>query len=373
MNLLLPVVATSFFDTGVPGSQADTINKLLEDLGVFDKLDRSVSNILIKPDFSLEGTALFDHLITLTELVSALSGLEKKISVGDSPPNNYLKMPELWQKIGLGNNSQTYQFELVNFEKEKSRPVALYQKVYYLPEPVLETDFFINLTSVRPDNTGRYSGAISNLAGVLPGKHHYTSLNRAGMTQRINVLVDLLAIVKPALTVVVLPECCLDFEKYSAGESGQALMLASTDVVAIDALLSHATYGLMAENDVALSACQAGLGIGWPELIRLKGPTPLLKKISVAKGRSYRWAKSKLSNAFEMLISSDNNFFPYVDQARCDSCGFCIDRCPSKALRFKYDHNELRTVEIEKAVCLLCYRCMESCSRNAIDLEYKRA
>lgn len=56
---------------------------------------------------------------------------------------------------------------------------------------------------------------------------------------------------------------------------------------------------------------------------------------------------------------------PVIDQALCDGCGACIERCPSSAI---HRENAAATVEINCHECVFCMLCEEVCPLSAIQM-----
>ena len=54
----------------------------------------------------------------------------------------------------------------------------------------------------------------------------------------------------------------------------------------------------------------------------------------------------------------------FVDGARCDGCGICVQGCPMDVLRMDAESGQAKITYLPD--CQTCYVCEEDCPRDAI-------
>jgi NAD-dependent dihydropyrimidine dehydrogenase PreA subunit len=54
-----------------------------------------------------------------------------------------------------------------------------------------------------------------------------------------------------------------------------------------------------------------------------------------------------------------------IDYELCEASGVCADVCPDDV----FEHKEGRTEVIDSQACSLCWKCVESCTSGAIELD----
>jgi heterodisulfide reductase subunit A-like polyferredoxin len=107
-------------------------------------------------------------------------------------------------------------------------------------------------------------------------------------------------------------------------------------------------------------AAEAGLGIGYSEMIALSGVQmpdsidPELGEFHFQTGKS-----SILERIIPINVLKNERM---VAEDRCDGCSKCCDVCPTGSIRM----SESQTPIWNMSLCIECWRCREHCPSNAI-------
>lgn len=357
------IVATSKVDLHNEHTYRSTVEQLLDQLGGIGKFVKPGMKVLLKPD-------LVSHpddpkcLPTSTELIMAVAKLVKSrqasVVIADSPFVDNGDIHEVWRHCGLIEKAREHNIGLVNLEKYGSRPVTFKTDAYYLSRLVFDADLIINLPKLRLDPISLYAGAISNMLGLLPGNHKSKILQYANSSKTVaQKMCDLIAAVNPALTIMD----AVNLMNENGQISGEKLLLASEDYVAIDVIAGH-LFGIDADkNSLTRAASDSGLGMGYLDSIIIRG---VLDAGQFSYSKNYSFI-SKLSNSFRNILNSVNysylKLLPQIDEAKCDNCQLCSKVCPTKALTVEKNTYKLM---IKDSMCINCWCCRENCPNNAI-------
>ena len=199
---------------------------------------------------------------------------------------------------------------------------------------MLDADLVINLPKMKTHTLTRYTGAVKNLLGVLPGgRKREIHVRAPGVTEFSRALVDILGLVKPQLNIM---DGILGMEGNGPGTSGTPhaynLLAASTDAVALDSVLAGA-MGFSTGGVVHLAqAEERGLGNHHPELIHLAGDRTILQlgRLDLPKARWFL----DMPSWFTAPIQEKIKLQPQIDPTKCTACGTCAECLPGGC-----DHN----------------------------------
>ncbi|MEW5922576.1 MAG: DUF362 domain-containing protein [Candidatus Zixiibacteriota bacterium] len=343
------------------------ISHALELLGGLGKYVKPGMKVLLKPNM-ISAKAPERAITTHPEIVSAVANEVRKIGatpiVGDSPGGAKININRIWENTGMKAMADREGLQLVNFEAAGSQRFRCNGRAYYLARPAVEADLIINLPKLKTHVLTLMTGAVKNVFGLIPGfrkgNYHKEFPKPRDFAE---VIVDILSVKTPALTIM---DAVLSMEG-DGPSSGQPrwtnLLLASRDPVAVDAIAS-VIIGLNPERvPTTRVASDAGLGIGWPEMIETLG-MPLEKaKIHDFKLTSNRKLEL-LPGFFVKAIDPFVWIRPSIDRDFCTSCGVCVSSCPTGALRLNGD----RTPAFDYDLCINCWCCHELCPEKAVQV-----
>lgn len=253
---------------------------------------------------------------------------------------------------GRPPSEETLQDEplFVNIEAEEIVEILIDSRLYLVPRCVMRPNVVINLACVDFDGWGWYAGAIAGLTGCLPGLTMHPAHWFAAAPRILAVtLVDLLVLIRPALSILEIP----------LSPDGDVLALVGRDPVAIDATVAH-WLGLSADEIPAVRmSAEAGLGLGWPETVPLVGDSvdPSDVHRSLAFDRPTRVMLSALTSGLLYPLTG-----PVVkhDPARCMRCGICVSKCPARALAL----DDIGRLWRSTQSCRRCWRCRSLCQEG---------
>jgi len=183
-------------------------------------------------------------------------------------------------------------------------------------------------------------------------------------------MVDILAVIKPDLAIMD-GIIGMEGDGPAAGPPRKVgVVLASQDLVALDAVASHIIGYAPFDIDITRVASERGLGEGELERIQVEG-APL----SEVKLQDYQLASSinALLNrvpgfvlfAFRHLAPWILKINPVIHQDKCTKCGECITHCPTDAMRMGKN-----CPVIDSKKCIRCFCCQEFCLERAVGIKY---
>lgn len=330
-----------------------------------DDLIRPGMRVFLKPDLS-RARHPKEGLTTHPAIVSAVARLVRRRGaralVGDSPLFLRGRIESVWKATGLLKAARHSRMRLVNLERASTTPVAVGTRVYYIARPALEADLVINLPRLRTSRLCQFSGAVKNMMGVVPGFQKGLLYKRdLTMEQVASVMVDVYSAVQPDLTIMD----ALSHGDHTTEESAGGMLLASTDGVALDVTVAR-MLGLEPQTvSTVKAASDAGLGLGWMEMIQVTGGTAgRMESRDIQPGFDSRFGVMR--RLLAKSLSSRVWMTLRLDETLCESCFACTSNCPTKALR----SNEKGTIHVyDQRLCISCWQCYANCPRQAISLE----
>jgi formate hydrogenlyase subunit 6/NADH:ubiquinone oxidoreductase subunit I len=66
-------------------------------------------------------------------------------------------------------------------------------------------------------------------------------------------------------------------------------------------------------------------------------------------------------------VASPDKLMPKIDLAKCNGCGMCVERCPTRALAMR----DARVFMVRPDLCSYCATCEDICPTEAIALPYQ--
>jgi len=367
---LCPSVTVARIDSRDCRDIESSLAAAIEDLGGFERFVKPGMRVFLKPDLPASEAPLHtvdDYMRLLTAVGQAIVACGGEVLVGDSMLFSREQIKRVWERIDLTKVARANGFQPVNLERAGTRPVIRKRRVYYISRAATESDLVINLPRMRSVPSGYFKGAVWNLIGLLPGNQKIKTLQSLGGPGSIaEVCADILSAVSPDVNIMFVPR---DIDKRRngcrMGPPGGAV-LASSDAVALDTVVSELT-GYAPESDPVLSAAtDAGLGIGRKEGIRVRyltgEPEPIKDRAAVVpptRHRLYGLAMGVISSALTARIE--------VNRSRCSACGVCVNNCYINGLTGNSDRREPIWRE---SSCVHCWTCVENCPQSALEIRW---
>ncbi len=333
----------------------------LAPLGGFGTFVKPGMKVLLKPNLltaAEPGKAVTTHPILIRAVAEEVCAAGGIVWVGDSPAAEINEGKSVWETEGLEESLSATGAKLIMFKGAYLRRVDGVD--YYVSRPVLDADLVINLPKMKTHTLTRYTGAVKNLLGVLPGgRKREIHVRAPGVTEFSRALVDILELVKPQLNIM---DGVLGMDGNGPGTSGTPhaynLLAASVDAVALDSVLAGA-MGFPTGGVVHLAqAEERGLGINQPDRIQIEGDRTVLQlgKLDLPKARWFLDMPSWFTDPFRDKIKLQ----PQIEAAKCTACGTCADACPAGVITIR------RAAQFELSECIGCMCCVEVCPHAAL-------
>ncbi|MCR4405790.1 MAG: DUF362 domain-containing protein [Anaerolineae bacterium] len=330
----------------------------------------SGARVLIKPNL-LQASAPEEAIVTHPAVVQATVELVQeaggRVTIGDSPIGPFMKsrLRRVYEASGMEEVAQITGAAL-NFDTEattQAHPSGHLIKRLEVGRYVVESDVVISLSKLKTHGFMRFTGAIKNLFGVIPGTFKTGYHAKLVTAERFaTMLLDVTDFVRPALHIMD-AVVGMDGDGPSAGRPFPiGVILASTDGVALDLTATELVGIEPLSVPVLKVAARLGLTSGRLQDIQLVGDA-----FDEARVTGFRPAKSGLdvSNIPARVRAVGTGLLvvnPRVTAA-CVGCGMCEENCPVQAIRVKNGR-----AQIDLAVCIRCYCCHELCPEHAIEL-----
>lgn len=367
--LSLPTVSVERFDSRATVSYQTGIKRAIDRLGGLAEYVKPGQKVLLKPDlmYDYPGDCGQTTSAEFTAAVGQLaSELGAEVSIGDSPFVLRGTMQDFWRRTGMLDMARKNGFTLVNFEMTGSRATAIDTRVFYIARAVLEADVVISLPRLKRDSRVGYAGAVRNLLGAIPGFQKGRLYREYPNGKELaTVLVDILAAVKPDLTIM---EADAKGGPGVPCDASQSFVVASADAVALDAVAAEILGFDVDDAYTARMAGEAGLGIGWLEGIMLDGVSldevrdHIRPSYTHKRPRIFQRLARGLVEPYVWLKSSINGEL-------CDGCGNCVRSCPTNALQMAAGAT---TPSINQNICISCWAGLTNCPTQAIFLQGSR-
>lgn len=338
--------------------QVDTAVKKSLDLIGF-KFKKGMT-VLIKPNvvgsFPEKQIACTTHPSVVEAVCKILKKNKCNIMVGDSPFTN----PESsFSASGIDKVAKKYG-NLVIFEQSKLFDVndkkAKVLKKFKMSSVIKDADLIINIPKLKTHTLTKYTGAIKNLYGCIPGgMKQKLHLKAMGDHKFSDILIDIYQNVKPELNIMD-GVIGMEGEGPTSGDPVKSgLILASRNSVALDIACSK-LIGYDPKSVCTLEhAVKRKLYSGYE--FKLVGMSKLPKL-------NFRKPTSVETKGAKKMVKQMFRYRPIVcDETKCIKCGLCASRCPAHAITL----NPYPVVDKKK--CIRCFCCMEICPKHALSLK----
>jgi uncharacterized protein (DUF362 family)/NAD-dependent dihydropyrimidine dehydrogenase PreA subunit len=285
-----------------------------------------------------------------------------KIIIGDSPFTNPEKS---FSSSGLDRVAKKYSYlkRPVIFEQEKltqiNDPGAEKLKKFFLPSILKEVELVVNIPKLKTHQLTKYTGAIKNLYGCIPGGLKQRIHNEAHGDKRFSkLLVDIYQNILPELNIMD-SVIGMEGDGPTSGKPKEVgLIIASKNSVALDISASR----IIGYNPKKIYSVR--------EAIRRKlYPSYKITLAGVEKLPTVIFEKPTSQKRRKIGILLKNLFRekPIVcNQDKCVRCKLCKNHCPAGAISM----NPFPSVN--KRMCIRCFCCIEICPQDAMMLEEEK-
>jgi len=314
------------------------------------------SKVLIKQN--VVGAFPKKQIATTTNpaLIEAVCKILKKnkceIFIGDSPftnPENSFKASKI-DKVAkkYGKLIIFEQEKLVNVKNSKAKVL----KSFKIAKIVRDADLVIDMPKLKTHSLTKYTGAIKNFYGLIPGGvKQRTHMKAKGDKKFSNILVDIYQSVNPGLTIMD-GVIGMEGDGPTSGDAVKSgLILASKNGVALD-IAATKMIGL---NPKKVYMIKEAVRRKVYQNFKFEVVGEKLPKLNFKIPSNQD--KSRTKKMLNVLFKEK----PIVcDTKKCVKCGLCASKCPAKAITMK----PCPVVNPKK--CIRCFCCIEICPRDAM-------
>jgi uncharacterized protein (DUF362 family)/ferredoxin len=337
------------------------------------------ATVLLKPNM-LKGAAPEKAVSTHPAVVAAAARAFKargaaRVVVGDSP--GYQNLETTAAECQLDRAALEAGAELGSFSEglDADNPRGRLVKRFKLVREWAEADILVSLPKLKTHSLLRYTGAVKNLFGLVPGFDKAAFHFRFPDKAHFGLMLADLALCAGADYAIMDAVVGMEGPGPGSGYPRQVgLLLASANVLALD-----------------LTACRIigydPIEIGYLEEARASGEWLSPGQEPIILGMSLEQARV---HGFKLLPESEGVGFqrhipaplralarrflvprPVFNHRKCLRCSGCINICPAKALDYAPDPGNAaygKRIAVDYKACIRCYCCHEVCPADAIRL-----
>jgi len=323
----------------------------------FDKEIKRGKRVLIKPNivgsFKTNQQAITTNPAVIEAVCKILKKKNCRIFIGDS---SFTLTSSALKDSGIEKIAKKYGKAVV-FDEEKLIKIndkkAKILKTFRIPKVIKQSDIVVNMPKLKTHILTKYTGAIKNLLGCIPGgmkqRLHKKAPNEKSFS---NLLVDIYQNIKPEINIMdsVLG---MDGKGPTSGKPKKAgYIIASKSSVSLDVVASK----LMGYKPKKILVIR--------EAVKRKLGNYKFKLVGEKKIPNLKFKKPKVFKGVPGILLREKPIV--VDEYKCVRCGLCAKKCPMHAI--KLDPYPV----IDKNKCIRCFCCIEVCPHHALSLREKK-
>ena len=292
------------------------------------------------------------HPAVLEALVRILRDGANRIVIADSSGNGqHGHTARALQVSGVREVAERYGIQAVSLDSQPD-PAA---QAFPISSVIREADWIVNVPKMKSHQLMRYTGAVKNLFGCMPGATKLRChLDNPDPARFANWLLILYRALAPKILLNVM-DGIVGLEGPGPGPAGRAkktgLLAASQDALALDFAVTQFLGVRSRDIPTTRLAMDQGLFLGDVAL------NQALKPVAFALPNPLPIA-GLLHRVFPRFAMSR----PYAVPETCRLCGACARACPRGAVAV---HDSVR---FDYSRCIFCYCCHENCPQAAIAL-----
>ena len=357
-----------------PAAVEAAVRRAVDLLGGMGGFVRPGQRVLVKPNLLMPtdpDRAIVTHPAVVRAVVLLVQEAGGQVLIADNPGVStiHYAWQRAYERTGLAavaaETGARLNTEIVAMQRPY--PDGHLIKVVDTSSFVTDADVVISLPKLKTHDLMRYTGAVKNLFGTIPGlikPAYHVKLQTTD--QFAGMLLDLAGFVHPALTVMD-AVVGMDGDGPSAGRPFPiGAVLAGADPTAVDV----AAVALVGHDPLAMPTIAQAVRRGWTTgrvadldivgddlaALQVSGfqipPGGQGNTLPHMPGFLHGWAARRMVAR------------PVVSE-RCIGCGVCIANCPAQTIAKADDR-----ARIDSAGCIYCYCCHELCPVDAVELHH---
>jgi uncharacterized protein (DUF362 family)/Pyruvate/2-oxoacid:ferredoxin oxidoreductase delta subunit len=348
------------------------VRRSVDLLGGMGRFVKPGQRVLVKPNLlsaSDPARAVVTHPTVVRAVVKLAQEAGGLVLVADNPfvpPLTQSAWESIYERTGLAAVAAETGAELNTrlIPQQRAHPDGWLIKLVDTTGFLTESDVVISVPKLKTHGFMRFTGAVKNLFGTVPGTTKAGYHVKLQTVDRFaDMLLDLASFVRPALSVMD-AIVGMNGDGPSAGQPFPiGAILAGPDPVALDV----AALSLVGHDPISVPVVNKAAARGWTtghagDLSILGDDLAALRVTGFdlpVGGRSEMDLVPEflLPLATRLLVAS-----PYVT-ARCTGCGVCIENCPVGTIARVGERAQILLSD-----CIRCYCCHEGCPEQAIEL-----
>jgi uncharacterized protein (DUF362 family)/NAD-dependent dihydropyrimidine dehydrogenase PreA subunit len=348
------------------------VRQAVDLLGGMARFVQPGQRVLVKPNLlqpSDPAKAITTHPTVVRAVVKLAQEAGGQVLIADNPfipPISQRGWDSLYEKTGLAAIAAETGAEL-NYgivPEQRQHPEGELIKLVDTSSFLLECDVVISVPKLKTHGLMRYTGAVKNLFGTVPGTikaGYHVKLQTADRFA--SMLLDLVSFVRPALTVMD-AVVGMDGDGPAAGQPFPiGAILAAADPVGVDV----AAVELVGHKPMSVPTIAGAAARGWTtgnaSDLNILGEQ--LAAVAASGFRLPPGGRSEMDYVPQFLRPLGARLLvpsPYVT-GRCTGCGLCIENCPVQTI-FRVNGR----ARVDLSNCIRCYCCHEVCPEQAIEL-----
>ena len=351
----------------------NAVKRGIDLLGGMSQFARSGEKIVIKPNV-LRGNdpakCVTTHPLVFKAVGKLLQTAGARVSYGDSP--SFGSSESNLEKAQLKQVGDAMGFALADFDqgREVSHKTAMLNKKFVFANGVLDADGLVSLPKLKTHGLTRFTGAVKNQFGCIPGILKGQFHVKMGDPYRFAaMLVDINTFIRPRLYVMD-GITAMEGNGPASGKPRQVnALLFSADPIAMDAVACKMINLNPEFVPTSRPGETAGLGTYHYENIEVVGDN--LDSFVVKDFQAVRKPPVSNVNNNSLLKFMRNRLTPrpVINTSVCTGCGTCASLCPvgQTALDGMGSHGGKKP-KINYNNCIRCYCCQEVCPEGAITI-----